>query len=285
MRDDFAVFILTHGRSGTISTTNSLKRSGYAGKLFYIVDNEDPTVDEYKRIYGDENVIVFDKESVWEKVDTMDNFKEKKAILYARHACFDIARDLGLKYFIQLDDDYTRFEHRWDNGAGTLKAVTMPDIENIFDLLINYMEKTGAMTIAFCQGGDFIGGVLDPNWGKGILRKAMNSFICRTDNPIDFRGTMNEDVTTYTTLGSRGKLFLSVTLTSIVQKSSQTVKGGMTEVYKDGGTYLKSFYSVISQPSSVKVSILYSKHWRIHHKIYWDRTVPKILHEITKKVE
>ena len=48
---------------------------------------------------------------------------------------------------------------------------------------------------------------------------------------------MNEDVTTYTTLGSRGELFFTVTKANIVQKQSQSVSGGMTEVYKDSGTY------------------------------------------------
>lgn len=39
----------------------------------------------------------------------MDNFNEHRAILYARNESFRIARELGLTYFLQLDDDYSDF--------------------------------------------------------------------------------------------------------------------------------------------------------------------------------
>ena len=70
--------------------------------------------------------------------------------------------------------------------------------------MLKFLDVSGAATVAFAQGGDFVGGLDGGNFKKRLLRKAMNSLFCRTDRPIDFRGTMNEDVTTYTTLGSRG---------------------------------------------------------------------------------
>ena len=38
-----------------------LKKQGYTGKTIIVVDNEDELRNEYKRIYGKENIIVFDK--------------------------------------------------------------------------------------------------------------------------------------------------------------------------------------------------------------------------------
>ena len=38
MRDDFAVFILTHGRAKQQKTVKTLKRCGYTGRLYLIVD-------------------------------------------------------------------------------------------------------------------------------------------------------------------------------------------------------------------------------------------------------
>ena len=70
---------------------------------------------------------------------------------------------------------------------------------------------------------------------------------------------------------------------NIVQKQSQSVSGGMTEVYQDSGTYLKSFYSVMSMPSCVKVAMMGDKHMRIHHNVSWQHCVPKILNERWKK--
>lgn len=50
-----------------------------------------------------------------------------------------------------------------------------------------------------------------------------------------------------------------------------------------GGTYLKSFYSVMWAPSCVKIGAMGDTHKRIHHSITWDKCAPKILSEKWKK--
>ena len=108
MRNDFAIFILTHGRAKNMLTLNTLKKCGYTGKWYMVIDNEDKTADEYYELYGKKNVIMFDKKKKAEEFDTCDlQTRDRKAIVYARNACFDIAEQLGLKYFLELDDDYT----------------------------------------------------------------------------------------------------------------------------------------------------------------------------------
>lgn len=63
MRDDFAVFILTHGRAKQQKTVKTLKRCGYTGRLYLIVDDEDKELDEYIRLYGSD-VITFSKREI-----------------------------------------------------------------------------------------------------------------------------------------------------------------------------------------------------------------------------
>lgn len=58
----------------------------------------------------------------------------------------------------------------------------------------------------------------------------------------------------------------------------------MTMVYNESGTYVKSFYSVMFSPSSVKVKVMGDKHLRLHHHVEWDKAVPLILPEIYKKI-
>lgn len=111
----------------------------------------------------------------------------------------------------------------------------------------------------------------------------MNSFFCRTDEPLEFVGTQNEDVTMYTTYGMRGKLCFTVAGANIEQIQSQTVKGGMTEVYKAMGTYLKSFYSIVVQPSCVKIALMGNKNMRLHHNVAWNNCTPMILNEKWRK--
>jgi monovalent cation:proton antiporter-2 (CPA2) family protein len=130
--------------------------------------------------------------------------------------------------------------------------------------------------LAMAQGGDFPGGALCSTRHK-VKRKAMNSFFCSTKRPFNFLGIMNEDVSAYTSLGSRGALFLTIPNVSIKQPTTQSQSGGVTETYKLMGTYCKSFLSVMMMPSSVRVAMMQSKNPRLHHSINWAATVPKII--------
>ena len=119
--------------------------------------------------------------------------------------------------------------------------------------------------------------------GHPLLRKAMNTFFCRTDRPVRFQGSINEDVSMYVLAGLRGRLVLTLTSAMIVQMVTQTNEGGMTGTYLDGGTYLKSFYSVMAAPSCVRISMLHggtkdtAQHWRIHHHVKWGNCAAKII--------
>lgn len=284
MRDDFAILILTHGRAENIVTLKTLQRQGYTGKWYMVIDNEDETAGEYFSRYGEDHVVMFDKQAAADRADTMDNLGEHRAILYARNESFRIARELGLTYFLMLDDDYTDILFRYPVGNKLCsKVVKGKALERVIDAMLAFLDASGASTVAFARGGDFVGGLAGGNFKKRILRKAMNSLFCRADRPIAFRGTMNEDVTTYTTLGSRGDLFFTFVDVHIIQLNTQSLKGGMTEAYRESGTYLKTFYSVMSMPSAIKVSMMYSRHQRIHHRIDWECCVPKILNERWRK--
>ena len=282
MRNDFAVFILTNGRADIVATMGALKRGGYTGKWYMIIDNEDETAEQYYKNFGSENVIMFDKQAAYDRADTMDNFNEHRAIIYARNESFRIAKELGLKYFLMLDDDYKEIDFRYADG-NKLAGKTMKHLDRVFEDMLCFLEASGAAVVAFAQGGDFVGGLEGGTFTKGLLRKAMNSLFCRTDRPIDFRGTMNEDVTTYTTLGSRGNLFFTFCSACVIQLPTQSLDGGMTDSYLETGTYVKTFYSVMAMPSCIKVSMMYTKHKRIHHRIDWDCCVPKIINEKYRK--
>ena len=282
MTDDFAVFILTHGRAEKLPTIKMLKRQGYTGKVFFIIDNEDDQEELYKNKYGTDNVIIFDKQAAYDRADTMDNFNDHRAIIYARNECWRIAKEKQLKYFLMLDDDYTSISYRYEKNC-KLKAKRVHNLDKVFEDMIQMLETSGADSIAFAQGGDFVGGIDGGNFKKEVIRKAMNSFFCKADKPIEFKGTMNEDVVTYTTLSNMGHLFFTITKYCVIQLATQSLSGGMTAAYKEGGTYLKSFYAVMSMPSAVHVDIINTAHKRIHHKINWNRTTPKILNEKWKK--
>ena len=280
----FAVLILTHGRANNVITYNTLRRCGYTGEIWIVIDNEDSQADEYRRIYGDK-VVMFDKPEIASRFDEGDNFHDRRAIIYARNASFEIAEKLGLDYFVQMDDDYTGFRYRF-NQELIYKDKAIKDLNSVFEAVINFYCTTPAASVAMGQGGDFLGGSAANDVNRlWLKRKCMNAFFCATDRRFPFMGRINEDVNTYVTLGNRGSLFFTFFNISLEQRRTQSNPGGMTEMYLGSGTYVKSFYAVMYSPSCVKVTAMPSKWIRIHHRVNWDNAVPKIVSESLRKAD
>lgn len=277
---NFAVFILSHGRADNVRTLKTLENGNYTGETIIICDNEDEQIEKYKSL--GKRVIVFDKQEEMKHTDTEDNFKDHRLVVYARNVCHKIAKEQGLEYFLVLDDDYHNIAFKLIEKR-KLKSKTCQNLDKLFDIILDFLEVSNALTVTFSQGGDFIGGVDNGNLEKGISRKAMNSFFCKTDRPFKFTGSTNEDVNAYITLGQKGELLFTIYKVVIEQGTTQKNKGGLTDIYLDNGTYVKSFYSVICQPSCARVAIMNSNHPRIHHKILWNNCCPKIINEKYKK--
>jgi len=277
--DNFAVFILTHGRPNNVITYRTLRKGGYTGDIYIIVDNEDSTINEYKKNFGDK-VIVFDKAAIAETTDAGDNFKRRDTVLYARNACFDIARDLGIEYFLQLDDDYIKLRYSFDDKLQYRTGFYVTKLDRLFDIILAFFKLTSAKTISMAQNGDYIGGGDSSSVSRlWLKRKAMNSFFCSVSRQFDFFGRMNDDVNTYVINCNRGWLFFTFFAIAVNQRDTQSNAGGLTDMYLDYGTYVKSFYTVMYAPSCVKVSMMGEKHRRLHHRISWNNAVPKIMDE------
>jgi hypothetical protein len=280
---DFAAFILSHGRPDKVDTYNSLMKSNYTGKVYIVIDDEDKTAQKYYDNFGDK-VIMFDKAAIAETFDEGDNFGDRRAVIYARNACFNIAKELGITYFIQLDDDYIGFRYKMDSNYKGIHDKTILSIDDVFDHLLDFYKSIDAKSISMAQGGDFLGGLEnDIHESINRRRKCMNTFICSVDRQFQFVGRINEDVNTYVWYQSLGNLFMTFPLIAIQQRESQKNSGGMTEMYLDSGTYIKSFYTVMYSPNSVQIRMMRSNHPRLHHQINWDHAVPALIEEKYRK--
>jgi hypothetical protein len=278
--EDFAAFILTHGRPDRLHTLDSLRKHGYTGRVVILIDNDDKTAPEYHKRYGS-MVQVFDKAEIASRIDEGDNFNDRRAILYARNAAFEVAARLGIIYFVQVDDDYTEWRHKRDERGEYISKRAIRDLDGVFAAMLEWFKATPALSIAMAQGGDFPGGALC-NTRHKVKRKAMNSFFCSTLRPFQFVGRINEDVNTYTSAQARGGLFMTIQDVCLEQKRTQGNAGGMTELYLDSGTYIKSFYSVMYHPSATLVGFDPAVS-RIHHRVRWRYTAPVILPERYRK--
>lgn len=282
-----ATFILTNRRPDRVTTIPVLRKCGYTGPIYLIVDDQDPTRDEYEREYPGQ-VIIFNKEQAARTVDAGDNLPERNTPLYARQASWQIARDLGHQHIFMLDDDYFWFSHRrYDyrdpTAPHTYVQRRIHNLNAVLTWMLDFLTSTPAKCIAMTQGGDHIGGASGSFANTALHRKVMNTFLLDTTRPFNWLGRLNDDVNTYTVHGARGELFFTHSDLQMNQKPTQTNPGGLTDAYKRHGTYTKSMYTVMMAPSCTRVVALTDTHIRLHHRIKWRNAAPLILHEHHRK--
>lgn len=285
MNDDFAVFIVTYKRANNQLTYNYLKNNGYTGKIYFVLSDDDPTIPEYQEKFGSDKCLVFNKQESLSLFDIGDNFDDERAVVYARNKLYELAAGVGIKWALVLDDDYTKFDYRIDSKIEYPRhKFIVKDIGKLIECTFKYFVATKAVSVAFAQGGDFIGGgehVAIDGWKA--KRKVMNSFFFCIDTPLDFQGRINEDLTASVIAGLRGKLVLTIPFASLTQLETQANSGGLTDIYLNMGTYVKSFYSVMMAPSCVKIAAMGDTHKRIHHQVTWNNAASKIISDKYRK--
>lgn len=191
------------------------------------------------------------------KWDTCDAYSFKNVIFFARNISFKIAESLGYRYFITLEDDYYELAYRKIHDGHLLRSsrlTLLPNFNEMCEVYFRVLDSSPfLLTTALAQDGDYLGGVNSRMCKNMVLFKGMNFFFCDTHKQFEFKGRVNEDVNQYSYNSQRGKL--SCTLTGIVvnQEVTQTSKGGMSELYRDNGTWLKSVYSVVNAPNCVTI--------------------------------
>jgi len=283
MENNFCIFIISNGRPDNVITYKTLKNSGCKLPLYIVIDNTDDSKNKYVSNFGESTIIIFDKLYYSKLIDNFDNFGNLRSTTHARNACFDIAEQLGYQYFLVLDDDYTKIDFRINSKLDmpTNFFKCKKNIDTIFLLTLDFFKNTKCTSICFSQGGDWFGG--KQFFNKKPKRKAMNSFFCDTKRRFWFISRLNEDVNTYMTLGNIGNVFLSIPFISITQNPTQLSTGGMSAAYLEGGTYIKSFYTVMCRPDCTHISIMGLANVRLHHSIKWEYAVPYIISEKYKK--
>lgn len=286
-RKEYCALIVTSRRANRVLTYNSLRKQGYTGEIYLVLQEDEEQMEQYKALY-DGQIVTYDKYYMNKVIDRGDNFDEMRAVVHARNATFDIAEKLGYKYFIMLDDDYTRFEYR--RGADfdpLLTAKRIYDLDSIFDIFLEFYKNAPFLALAMAQGGDFSGGSKGQCFKYPAYRKCMNSIICSTERRFNFFGMLDEDACTFTTLGHRGELFFTVHNVSLMQLKSSKYPGGLTEFYKSVNPYVKSFYPILYAPSCNSITVLRDNNQgirRLHRITNWTNACPAIVNEDYRKL-
>ena len=274
----FGIFILTYKRPNKQLTLEALKKQGYTGKVYLIVDNTDDTIQELIDNYQNrcDEIIVFDKEKYYKYTDTVDNFHNLKSVVYARNASFDIAKRLGLDYFMTIDDDIKQFNYRIvkDNKLISRKIKRLDDV---IIANLNFFKNNKVDVLGFADSSLYFGGINGQRYSERLPREAYQCMMFKTDKKINYKGTMCEDLNTTLEYGKQGTIFFNNMLICFNAPKRSTNDGGLKDLYDNNSLYVRNFYSLIVNPSVVKLL----PNGKTKNKI--KDTLPKIINQRWKK--
>lgn len=267
------IYIISKGRP-QCKTAETLKRMKYPGEWFIVCGNNDETLPEYQKLWGDK-VLVFDWYEEIKTTDTLDNFgfeKKGSGACPVRNATRRISEERGEKRHWQFDDDYISFA-RYD--AKTKKNKTIKDGRILFSTMYRIAEyglKTEMPNIGFCLStAEAI-----PTNRLSFAKRIFNAHNMPSD-PASFQkwvSRMNDDTIHAMNVWRSGRYEMQLKYLQIGMKPSQMEKGGLSEMYKSDGTVRKTAYLFLIAPSASKLVIRYG---RYHHQVEWDRIVPKLI--------
>lgn len=279
MKNNYAVYIISHKRP-KVETLKALEKAGYTGDYFIVIDDTDPTIEEYKSSYG-EHLLVFNKEKIWENTDTIDNFKIMTCCTYPRNFCIKSAKEKGYKYLINFDDDIKSFGMRYVKDNKLLSA-KIKDIGRVFEAYIEFMERAKFTCSGFIMAGRLIGGKKNPLVNSCFYCRPTNCFILKTSSPY-FKGTYYEDAIYAIQNNKQGKL--TYALMPIVINGAPPMKnhdgGGMTAAYEGQNEFTQYFHIKVAEPTSIKLKVC--NNGKVKTTFLENFFVPKILNEEVKK--
>lgn len=254
MKDEkkFCVVIISHGRPD-VPTEKCLRQSGYTGTVFVVVDDEDKTLPEYQKRFG-EFVHVFHKQ---EWFDTGDNLDGPRSVgVFARNECLKVVRDAGYKYYLELDDDMKSISYRYEND-GHLKGTKIKNFDTLVDFICEFFDETSVGGLGFGNAADYIGGL--EAMGK-MSRIFYNSFFLRADTDIMWLGRHSDDSNTLISQQQKGYVWLKLLMVQAcydvwIPKNKSKNEGGSISTYNELGAYLLRFYLVMFHPDCTKITV------------------------------
>lgn len=252
MMDDFAIFILTHGRPYNQRTLEALANSGYTGEYYLVIDNLDTAREDYYRLYGN-RVLEFDKTEYVKKTDTGLTNPWINFAVFARNAIEDIAKKLGFRFFGMFDDDLLKFRFRYFEND-MLLSLPVVNLDKVISSYLEFMETANIACSCFGVSNNFIGGKKNVKLytpSSNSFRLCFNSYIRNAKFDVSWAPNMCEDRITSIFHNMRGQvwqqlLFVQVDMAPLYGE----IDGGNSFVYRSLDDFTKVFFPVVTNPGS-----------------------------------
>ena len=272
MRNDFAFVILCWKRPDKLHTLKLLKKLNYQGAVYFAIDNDDPTKEDYISVAEKNGIKYFTFDKDVNVSDQMFNNNLKSGAVCTRKVVENVIRDKGYRFFCVLDDDYVNIYDK-DN-----KQITLSTLNNLINASCDILQRIPFVSvISLAQGGECVGGKQDFYNKSKFKLKAMNWWFCDTQKPIEYKGFMNDDVNAGILLNKFGNFSVQYGGLFIIQAMQKT--GGMKNVC---AMYQKATFSIMLEPSFVRLGYLMNYTGkrptkRIYHKILREFAYPYIV--------
>lgn len=253
MRDDFAVFIITHGRPDKQFTYSALRNCGYTGKIYFVIDDTDTTIQQYIDNFGVDNIFIFDK-NYYINSDRFDNGTNEgiyACATYARRAVEDIAKSLNLGYFVVADDDLVKFSIRFPIN-GVLKRIKIFEFDTIFDIYIEYLASTKIECLGFSNPMMFY----DPDmkFVYGRLSNLPYAWYIRKGNSVaDWPCWFGEDEIVGLKKNVTGNIWIVIPY--VMRDTIPFGQGAMVDIYDNKQSLKKAFAEFRYLPSDFYIQV------------------------------
>lgn len=194
---------------------------------------------------------MFNKQDYINTTDTCTNKTIRKVAVYARNACYDLARAIGKRFFFVVDDDLKFIQSKRQEGRKLKgKKIGKDHVFRVLDAYVEWQAKSGFSAVGFAGVGEFLGGTASQIIKRGVARILQNFYCCDAEQRIDFKSVFCEDITTAVLSCNRGKMVVSP---SVVMAAFNVGKGTSIADY-DGQGYEYNFSCVMLAPASYKVT-------------------------------
>ena len=274
------IYIISKGRP-QCKTAEVLTRMKYTGEWFIVCGNNDDTLNEYKKNWGENRILEFDWYREVEESNLLDNFGVEtmsSGAVPVRNATQKISRDRGELRHWQMDDDFTGF-YLIDKEFKKFKRINNGAIfEHELNKISSFAYDTSLANVGICMGSESY-----PKLSRKFSKRVFGVHNMSSEDSlfVKWRGRMNDDLINAIDVYHSGKMEMTLMFMNFVFKKTQAEKGGNTDIYKLSGTVRKTAYAVMVEPNATSLVIDFG---RYHHYVDWKKITPKLIRASYAKV-
>jgi len=271
------ILIPSYHRPYNVKTAKYFLKKGWDPKKIHIViDDEADDREDYENeteLLGC-NLHIFNMEEARARFDYVHRPSvSRRSAGQARNMFYDLVKDLGINFYLVIDDDTTNYQVR--PYAVYTRSANGEDLVNVFDAIREFMVKRKIGVFGLSQTGDMFA----VPYLNVLRNKVMNTTFINTKYIYrGERGIQDNDTSQFVGIMNEG--YFTGSLASglvLAQTASAKQDGGLTDLYRENKLLNKSLVTPIQFPTAIHAEKQEKNGGRLHHKINARYLYPKIL--------